>query len=217
MTPLRALCVALALACAPTLPALAQDAAGTAGSTTTQAPSAGGGLSMGQPVATVTGAALPTKDKAAEGETYLAETFGDWQERCRKTANGTDPCVIYQLLKDATGNPTAEFSIFAVPNNQNAVAGATVVAPLETLLTRGLGVAITGVPNKVYPFLLCTRGGCFSRFGFTADEVAALKKGTTATVVIYPAQNPKQPVELVTSLKGFTAGYTALEQIQTKP
>lgn len=217
--PAAALAAALLLAGASTLPATAQDAStgATTPGTATQAPAADGGLSMGKPVASVTGATLPTKDQAQPGQTYLADTFGDWEQRCKKTPKGNDPCEMFQLLKDSTGNPTAEFSIFAVPKGQNAAAGATLVAPLGTMLTRGVGVAIKGAPNKkVYPFLFCAHEGCVSRFGFTADEVAALKKGTTASVVIYPVQAPGKPVELQASLKGFTAGLDALEKAQAQ-
>lgn len=217
MTSFRLLCAALTLALVPALvpavPVLAQDT--TAQDTTTQdtttkdaaqTPAAPGtDLSMGTVKAT-----LPGPEQAEVGQTYLQKVEGDWEIRCKKTADGADPCLIYQLLKDGTGNAVAEITIFGLPDGQQAVAGATVVAPLETLLTRQLGLAIDGAEAKVYPFAFCTRDGCVARLGLTAEEVAAMKKGAVAKVTIYPAAAPDTAVVLDVSLKGVTAGVDAV-------
>lgn len=163
-------------------------------------------LSMGAEAAPV----LKTKETAAVGEGYLAANFELWEQRCEKTAEGKDPCQLFQLLKDADGNPVAEFSIFTLPKGGKAEAGATIVGPLETLLTANIAIAIdTGKP-KLYPFTFCTQVGCVARVGFTAEEIAQFKKGAKATMTIVPAVAPDQKVDLDISLKGFTAGYDAV-------
>ena len=69
------------------------------------------------------------------GETYTAETNGDWDLRCIKTEEGIDePCQMYQLMADDAGTPVAEISIFRLPEGGRAVAGATIIVPLETSL-----------------------------------------------------------------------------------
>lgn len=156
-------------------------------------------LSMGQPPAD------------GVGSTYTKETFESWEQRCVKTADGNDPCQLYQLLKDAEGTAVAEINMFSLPEGGQAAAGATIVVPLETLLTAGMRFAIDTAEPKVYPFTFCAQIGCVARIGFTADELAAFKKGSKGVLTIVPAVSPKDTVVLDVSLKGFTAGYDAVK------
>ncbi|MDP4034236.1 MAG: invasion associated locus B family protein [Pseudorhodobacter sp.] len=158
------------------------------------------GLSLGQEVAPADG----------PGTMYVAATHGDWEQRCIRTADGSDPCQLYQLLKDKNANPVAEIDIVALPDGQQAVAGATIIAPLETLLTEQILLQVDSGKGKVYPFTWCSTDGCIARVGFTAAEIAAFKKGVKATITIVPVVAPDQKVVLEVSLKGFTAGYDAV-------
>lgn len=202
----------LTLAVAIALAGLTFASAGLAQDTTQPAPDSAtaSDLAMGaDPNAVATG--MKTKDTAAVGETYVAATFEQWEQRCAKTALGKDPCQFYQLLKDANGQAVAEISMFALPADQQAAAGATIIVPLETLLTKNLLLSIDGGQPKAYPFSFCTAQGCVARVGFTAEEVDMFKKGTTATLTIVPAVAPEKTVDLDISLKGFTAGYEAVK------
>jgi invasion protein IalB len=197
-------CAALALIAAlAALPLAAQtaeeppaDAAGEA-----DAPVAGD-LSLGQEV-----------NPGGIGETYSAASFEDWEQRCVRTESGADPCQLYKLLKDSQGNSVAEFTVFGLPAGTEgpAVAGATFIAPLETLLTSGMRLQIDEGQSKVYPFTFCAEIGCVVRLGFTAEEVAAMKKGANAVITIVPFVAPDQNVTLTVSLKGFTAGLEAVD------
>ncbi len=184
---------------ATALPVYAQEAA---------APAAPADLSMG------TVAAEPveprTKENAKVDEGYLAAKFDMWEQRCVKTAVDKDPCELFQLLKDTDGNNVAEFSIFVLPEGSQAVAGATIVVPLETLLPANLTIAIDTAKPKIYPYTFCAAAGCVARVGFTAEEVAGFKNGAKATITVVPAAAPDQKVNLDLSLKGFTAGYDAI-------
>ena len=161
-----------------------------------------GELSLGAPEDAETGV----------GATYIREEFGDWQLRCVRTEDDRDPCQLYQLLSDAEGNSVAEFSLFNLPQGQEAAAGATVVTPLETLLTEQLRLAIDTSAPKTYPYSFCSQVGCFARLGFTAEEVDALRAGSSAKITIVPAAAPGQVVELTVSLTGFTAGFQAVTE-----
>ena len=156
------------------------------------------GLDMGTPL---------DDGVTAVGEAYTRETFDDWTMRCLKAAEGPDPCQLYQLLFDDQGNAVAEISMFPLPPGSRAAAGATIVAPLETLLTEQVVITVDGGTAKTYPFTFCNAGGCVSRVGFTAEDVAAFKAGSAAMLRIVPAAAPDQVVELKISLKGFTAGF----------
>jgi len=156
------------------------------------------GLDLGTPV---------ESGEPAVGQAYTRETFGDWSMRCIKAAEGPDPCQLYQLLFDGQGNAVAEILMFPLPPGSRAAAGATIVAPLETLLTEQVVITVDGGTAKTYPFTFCNAGGCVSRVGFTAEDVAAFKAGSAATLRIVPAAAPDQVVELRISLSGFTAGF----------
>ena len=148
----------------------------------------------------------PAQQQPPQVETLA--THGDWDVRCVTTPNGKRGCQLFQLLKEASGNPVAEASIFAAPQGQaNVVAGGSIMTPLETLLPRNLAFAIDGGEAKTYPYVFCTVKGCQARLGFSAIELAALEKGTTATVTIYSVRAPQEPVVITMSLAGFTAAY----------
>lgn len=145
------------------------------------------------------------------GQSYVLDTQGAWEVRCIKTADGFDPCQVYQLLKDQNGNAVAEFSMVALPAQSEAAAGATVITPLETLLTGQLTMSVDGGKAKRYPFTWCSQVGCFARIGFTSAEVNQLKKGANATIQIVPMVAPDKKVDLTVSLSGFTAGYEKMK------
>lgn len=203
--------LALLLCLAATAPSFAQEATAPAQPATETAPegdaATGGDLSLG---AEVGGADGP-------GSTYVATSFDSWEQRCVRAAEGgVDTCQLYQLLKDAKGNSVAEITMFGLPEGQEAAAGATVIAPLETLLTEGMLLQIDSAKAKAYPFTWCSSIGCVARIGLTAGEVEALKKGNKATLTIVPVVAPTEKVLLDVSLKGFTAGFTAVNEANAK-
>lgn len=148
----------------------------------------------------------------AIGAPYVRETYGDWEMRCLRTQDGNDPCNLYQLLLDDDGNSVAELSVFDLPQGGPAVVGATVVTPLETLLTEQVVLSVDEAPGRRYPFSYCAAQGCFSRIGFTAEEVDAMRKGNIATIKIVPVVDPTSVVNLTVSLSGFTAGLQAVTE-----
>lgn len=209
-----ALALALALAGGLALPALAQDAASpapAAETTTETAPAA-----PAADAATDTAAGTPAIGEPSDGigEPYVAGTHGDWELRCIHSPDGTDPCQLYQLLKDNEGNAVAEISLLSLPEgqNQNAIAGATIITPLETLLTQQLNITVDKGQTKRYPFTFCAEIGCVARVGFTAAEIAGFKKGATATITVVPVADPSRTVDINLSLKGFTAGFEAVKK-----
>lgn len=205
-TTTTALALMFALAATPlvaqTTDAPATDAPATEGAVAADGATAEG-LSMGTEVAT--GDAI--------GDTYAAASFEAWQQRCVRTESGIDPCQLYVLLKDADGTAVGELTLFSLPEGSEgpAVAGATFIAPLETLLTTGMSLQIDDAQPKAYPFSFCTQIGCVARLGFTAEEIAQMKQGATATIVIVPFVAPDERVVLPVSLSGFTAGLAAVD------
>lgn len=167
---------------------------------------------------TVTGPVLdlgkPVDTGPRVGDRYSREAYGDWQMACVKTEGETDPCSLLQVLADPGGNPMAEFSLFRLANGGAAIAGATVIVPLETLLPAQLTIAVDGGVAKRYNYTFCNPVGCIAQIGFTEDDVAAFKRGAKATLTLVPAPAPDQQINLELSLKGFTAGYAAVDVVE---
>ncbi|MEL6682318.1 MAG: invasion associated locus B family protein [Pseudomonadota bacterium] len=142
------------------------------------------------------------------GQPYVLQEFGDWEMRCVKAPEGQrDPCNLYQLLENDEGVAVAEFNLFRLPPGARASAGATIVVPLETLLTEQLTLAVDGANARRYPFTFCNSAGCVARLGFTEAEVQQLRRGNVATIRLVPAADPSTEVVLDVSLIGFTAGF----------
>lgn len=145
------------------------------------------------------------------GQPFVRETHGDWELRCIRVPEGQkEPCQLYQLLRDQSGNPVSEINVFFISSEQGDAAGATVVTPLDTLLTPQLRLTIDGANAKRYPFAWCATTGCFSRLGFAPEDISNFKRGAQAEITIVPLQAPNTEVSLKVSLTGFTAGFDAL-------
>ena len=196
--------LALALALLAAAPAFAQETTpAPAPDTETTAPA------PADAAAAAPQAAAPTGNGV--GEPYVSETFEAWELRCVRTEDGSDPCQLYQLLKDKeTAKPVAEISLLALPEGGEAVAGATIIVPLETLLTQQLNITVDKGKTKRYPFTFCAEVGCVARVGFTQEDIDGFKKGNVAVVSVVPVAAPDRTVDVEISLKGFTAGLDAV-------
>lgn len=204
--------LSLAIALLAAAPLLAQE--------TTQAPATDSTPPATEPAApaepsaeTAAPAAETATAPAADGmgEPYVEATFDSWELRCVRTEDGSDPCQLYQLLKDKeSGKPVAEISLLALPAGGEAVAGATIIVPLETLLTQQLNITVDKGKTKRFPFTFCAEVGCVARVGFTQEDIDSFKKGSVATVSVVPVAAPDRTVDVDISLKGFTAGFDAV-------
>ena len=169
-------------------------------------------LSLGEPVEPQAPVVPTSADEVEIGQPYVPTFFGDWAMRCLNAgADRNDPCQLYQLLRDEQDNPVAEISLFPLAPGGQAAAGATIVVPLETLLTAQLTMSVDGGASRRYPFTFCNAGGCVARVGFTQAEVNQFKAGNTATLRLVPAAAPEEEVLLSVSLNGFTAALDATE------
>lgn len=158
-------------------------------------------------------AAAGESDEPEIGSYYAKSTHQDWTIRCIKAEEGVDPCELYQLLQDSDGNSVAEMTLIPLENG-DVSAGATLVAPLETDLTRGLSVSIDSGEVRGYPFSFCAPVGCVSRMGFTGPELSELKRGANATISLLPfGADPENPVNLDLSLSGFTAAFDEMSSL----
>lgn len=191
--------ISMAAMIAMTAPLAAQETGDT--SADGETPSV---LDLGEPVA----------DGPQLGERYSKAKHGDWDLACIKTEAETDPCSLLQVLVDNNGNPIAEMSLFRLEDGGQAVAGATVVVPLETLLPAQLTISVDGGAGKRYNYSFCNPIGCVAQIGLTSEDIEAFKKGNAAKISLRPAPAPDQLVELDLSLKGFTAGFDVVDIVK---
>ncbi len=201
----KALALALALGATTAGAALAQEASPA----TPEAAAPAAPATEAPAPAAPAEAAAPAAD--GPGTIYVKETNGDWQTRCMRVEAGkTEPCNIFQVLKDDKGNDVAAIEIAPRPAGEKAVAGATISVPLETLLQARLVLQIDSGKPLVYEYSWCDRLSCLSFAGFTEADLAALKNGKVATMTIVPALAPDQKVEVKISLAGITKAYDGL-------
>lgn len=179
----------------------ATDGEATDGEATEETPDE---LSMGEEVL----------DENRPGTTYVVDRFSDWELRCVRVPEGQkEPCQLFQLLSDKKGNAIVEVNFLSLTDSGQAVAGATIVVPLETLLTKQLTISVDGGAKKRYPFSFCSLDGCYSQIGFSNGDVASFKRGAAASVTIVPAIAPNETVTVQMSLTGFTKAYEALKAL----
>lgn len=183
--------------------AQAQSSEETAKPEPGQSDAAGQLLDLGQPVT----------EGPQLGERYSKAKHGDWDLACIKIEAEEDPCSLLQILKDETGQAVAEVSLFRLEGGGQAVAGATVIVPLETLLPAQLTISVDGAPGKRYNYSFCNPIGCIAQIGLTQQDIDAFKKGSEAMVTLVPAPAPDQVVRLKLSLKGFTAGFEEVDVV----
>ncbi len=141
---------------------------------------------------------------------YIAERIGDWSMRCIRSENRQDPCELFQLLVNNEGNPLSEVMVFPLPQGQAAIAGATIIVPLETLLTARMTISFDPETTRSYPYSFCTESGCIARIGLTKDDIALMKAGNQSVITIRHIDAPNKALNLNLSLSGFTAGFNRI-------
>jgi len=154
---------------------------------------------------------------AAPAPAATNEVFGDWVRRCTPNpppqasppaAGKQEVCFLIQQVTDRnTQNPVLKITIgFFGPQRQP---GAVVAMPLGVPLAHGLQVSVDGAEIRKVPFQVCRRDGCTAFVPLDDPAVGAFKAGAQAVATVDSGQG--DGVNLPISLKGFTAGYGAIQ------
>lgn len=145
-------------------------------------------------------------------EPYIKERFENWALKCIKPVNSIERCEANQIIFNQNQQPVAEISIIKLPKGQVAAAAATIIVPLETILSEGLVLAIQELEPKKYQFKFCNSLGCYSQIGLTDDEVEALKKKKKASIFLKHISSGDQQIVIPMSLNGFTKTFSNVIQ-----
>lgn len=169
-------------------------AAEPAGETPTRRPTVAGGQAAGGPI-----------------EDAVRTTHGDWEVACAP-GNDKGGCAMAQIGNDVTGTPVLEMVIRKLVEpleveEQTAVAVLDVITPLGVVLTEGLTMKIDSGNDEAAAFQICTEQGCLVREPVGEDLIARLRRGRTAKLTVFAAQQGEVTSDI--SLKGFTAAWNA--------
>ena len=145
-------------------------------------------------------------------EPYIKERFENWVLKCIRPVNSIERCEANQIIFNQKQQPVAEISIIKLPKSQVAAAAATIIVPLETILSEGLVLAIQELEPKKYQFKFCNSLGCYSQIGLTEDEVEALKKKKKASIFLKHISSGDQQIVIPMSLNGFTKTFSNVIQ-----
>ena len=152
------------------------------------------------------------KSEPQKIEPYIKERFENWTLKCIKPMNSTERCEANQIIFNQKQQPVAEISIIKLPKGQIAAAAATIIVPLETILSEGLILAIQELEPKKYQFKFCNSLGCYSQIGLTDDEVEALKRKEKASIFLKHISSGDQQIVIPMSLDGFTKTFSNVIQ-----
>ncbi len=150
--------------------------------------------------------------KPQKTEPYIKERFENWSLKCIKPVNSIERCEANQIIFNQKQQPVAEISIIKLPKGQVAAAAATIIVPLETILSEGLVLAIQELEPKKYQFKFCNSLGCYSQIGLTDDEVEALKRKEKASIFLKHISSGDQQIVIPMSLDGFTKTFSNVTQ-----
>jgi len=83
-----------------------------------------------------------------------------------------------------------------------------VLAPLGVLLPNGLGLNVDGKDIGRAYFVRCFQDGCYAEVILEGQLLEDLKKGTTATFIVF--QTPEEGIGIPVDLSGFSDGYSKI-------
>ncbi len=166
------------------------------------------------PAAETTASAPAGEQRAARPQEITRNVHEDWQIKC--TVGENQQCYMTQLILGANGAGLMEVTLIPanIENDPDAILGATIVAPLNILLQRGVYLQADENEPNLQKFDWCAQIGCYARFGIKQSDVDEYSKANKLTAVIFGIQNPNQGMAINISLLGFTAAFKELMEIE---
>lgn len=144
----------------------------------------------------------------ARAQGAVRNTFGEWQLRCETPAGAkAEQCFLVQnVTADDRPNLTLVVIVLKTADGKNRVL--RVAAPLGVLLPAGLGLKIDQTDVGRAGFVRCLTSGCIAEVVMEDNLIAQLKKGTTATFIVF--QTAEEGIGIPVALNGFAAGFDSL-------
>jgi invasion protein IalB len=144
----------------------------------------------------------------ASAQGALKSRFGDWEIRCETpTGAASEQCALIQSVA-AEDKANINLVVIVLKTSDGKSRLLRVIAPLNVLLIKGLGLTVDKNRIGDTGFLRCLPSGCIAEVVMDDALVDQLKNGKTATFVIY--LTPDEGVGLPLSLAGFKEGFAKL-------
>ena len=159
-------------------------------------------------VAAVPGIAVSQQDGSGDGPDTLNEIYKEWAVRCVALRDGGRLCEMFQERRQ-TETGRRVLAIALTRSEQGAVL--SVVGPFGTLLDEGIRILVDGKEVLPMRYRTCMPDGCVARSEIPAAAIETFAKGKEATVRVVALDG--NPVEIKTSLSGFTAAWKRLSQL----
>ncbi|EHS52560.1 Invasion associated locus B family protein, partial [Rhizobium sp. PDO1-076] len=137
-----------------------------------------------------------------------AEVYGDWELVCtaNEDINHTSPCRLQQAQAVNEGRDVVFlFNVIAQADGNVGL----ISAPLETYLPAGIALRLDKGKSRQAAFETCNLAGCHAGFRLDQAFLSGLKKGLILTATLMDTKATK--VDVPVSLKGFAAGFAALQ------
>lgn len=150
----------------------------------------------------------------AQGEAKkpTQKTFQDWTLVCQKPEGQTkDVCVLVQTLVSKEKDSDKERPLMRVETviTPNGESGMIFALPLGFFLPQGLSFQVDEGEAKRFAVEVCVPDGCRAALATNDEMLKALRGGKEGKLTFYA--NPQKPITFPVSLKGFSAGYKALQ------
>ena len=153
-------------------------------------------------------ALCPLFAPGARAQGTVKSVHGDWQLRCDTPPGAqTEQCALIQSVT-AEDRPNVGLTVIVLKTADQKSRLMRVLAPLGVLLPSGLGLKIDNADLGRAGFVRCLPNGCVAEVVMDDNLIAQLRKGTSATFIIF--QTPEEGIGIPMSLKGFGEGYDLL-------
>jgi invasion protein IalB len=145
----------------------------------------------------------PLSAMAADGD-----KFTDWTMRCEKPEDSLEErCHIFQNARDeANDQDIAHMAVGYMPQIEEPLM--IIMLPLGVFLPSGIELLIDGQDPIRLPFEVCFPVGCRAGAPMKDPLMAAFRNGLSVTLKVQDVEG--RAAEIPLSLKGFTAGLSAL-------
>lgn len=138
----------------------------------------------------------------------VKSSHGAWSMVCETPAGATnEQCALMQNVV-AQDRSEVGLSVVVLRTADGKSEIMRVLAPLGVLLPNGLGLNVDGKDIGRAYFVRCFQDGCYAEVILEGQLLADLKKGTTATFIVF--QTPEEGIGIPVDLSGFSDGYSKI-------
>lgn len=140
------------------------------------------------------------------------QRFDDWTVGCEKLPGmDRERCFIYQTVVNKDNDePVLQMAIGYLPvENNKTQPAALITLPLGVALPPGVGLKVDDNEPIRLQYERCVPNGCIAGFPLNDTMINQFKRGLKAEIRVHDGT---RAVAMPISLKGFTAGFNALEK-----